>query len=105
MGGTFWLITLYNQTVNLNHEISAAKAQLDTIGAENTAINNKIVTMLGDTDQLTAMATSDGLVVDARPQYVTARSKIAMKNRTLLLIIGDRRLYALSVVPCFGIAA
>jgi len=72
VGGTFWLITLYNQTVNLNHEISAAKAQLDTIGAENTAINNKIVTMLGDTDQLTAMATSDGLVVDARPQYVTA---------------------------------
>ena len=72
VGGTFWLITLYNQTVNLNHEISAAKAQLDTIGAENTAINNKIMTMLGDADQLTALATSDGLVVDSRPQYVTA---------------------------------
>ena len=71
-GGTFWLIALYNQTVNLNHEISAAKAALDTVGAENTAINNKIVTMLGDADQLSAVATSDGIVVDTRPQYVTA---------------------------------
>ena len=72
MGGTFWLIALYNQSVNLNHEISAAKAALDTVGAENTAINNKIVTMLGDADQLSAVATTDGLVVDTRPQYVTA---------------------------------
>jgi cell division protein FtsB len=71
MGGTFWLITLYNQTVNLNHEISAAKAELDSIGAENTALNNQIVTALGDTDHLTAMASSDGLVI-AKPQYVNA---------------------------------
>jgi cell division protein FtsB len=70
-GGTFWLIALYNQTVALSHQISVAKTQLDTIGAENTSINNQIVTMLGDTGQLTAIATSDGLIVDSRPQYVT----------------------------------
>jgi cell division protein FtsB len=71
IGGTFWLITLYNQTVNLNHEIAAAKAELDSIGAGNTALNNKIVTTLGDTDQLAAIATQGGLVI-AKPQYVTA---------------------------------
>ena len=72
VGGTFWLIKLYNQTVNLNHEITAAKAELDSIGAENTTLNNKIVTTLGNTDQLTAIATVDGLVT-AKPQYVTAQ--------------------------------
>ena len=70
-GGTFWLIALYNQTVNLNHEIAAAKAELDSVGAENTALNNQIVTMLGNTGQLSAIATEGGLVI-AKPQYVTA---------------------------------
>jgi cell division protein FtsB len=70
--GTFWLIALYNQTVNLNHEIAAAKAELDSIGTENTALNNQIVTTLGNTSQLTAIATSDGLVA-VKPQYVTAQ--------------------------------
>jgi cell division protein FtsB len=70
VGGTFWLITLYNQTVNLDHKIAAAKAELDAIGAENTALNNRIVMMLGDASQLTAVASSDGLVI-VKPQYVT----------------------------------
>jgi len=72
MGGTFWLIALYNQTVNLNHKIVDAKAALDTIGAENTALNNQIITTLGNTDRLTAVATQGGLVT-AKPQYVTER--------------------------------
>ena len=69
VGGTFWLIMLYNQAVNLDHEIAAAKSELDSIGAENTALNNQIVTMLGDTNT-GAIATQGGLVV-AKPQYVT----------------------------------
>ncbi len=71
VGGTFWLITLYNRTVAMEHEIATAKTELDTIGAQNTALNNEIVTTLGNTDQLTAIATSDGLVIDAKPQYVS----------------------------------
>ena len=71
MAGTFWLITLYNRTVNLDHQIAAAKMELDAIGTENTTLNNKIVTTLGNTDQLTSMATSAGLIL-AKPQYVTA---------------------------------
>lgn len=70
IGGTFWLITLYNQTVNLNHEIAAVKAELDSIGAGNTALNNQIVTTLGNADQLTAIMAQGGLVV-AKPQYMS----------------------------------
>jgi cell division protein FtsB len=69
MGGTFWLITLYNQAVNLNHEISAAKAELDSIGAKNTAINNQIITLFGNADP-TVIAAQGGLVI-AKPQYVS----------------------------------
>jgi cell division protein FtsB len=72
VGGTFWLIMLYNRTVAMEHEIAAAKAELDTIGAQNTALNNQIITTLGNTNELTALATSDGLVMDAKPQYVSA---------------------------------
>ena len=70
VGGTFYLITLYNQTVRLNQEISAARTALNTIGANNTTLNNQIITTLGNVNQLSAIATSDGLVI-AHPQYVT----------------------------------
>ena len=73
VGGTFLLITLYNRTVDLSHKIADAKAQLDSVGAENTSINNEIVSMLGNTGQLTAIAASDGLVPDMKPQYVSAQ--------------------------------
>ncbi len=70
VGGTFWLITSYNRIVSFNHALAVAKADLDSIGAQNTALNNQIVVTLGNADQLSAIATSDGLVI-AKPQYVT----------------------------------
>lgn len=70
IGGTFELITLYNQTVSLNYEISTAKAELNSIGAENTTLNNQIITTLGNSSQLAALATADGLVI-AQPQYMS----------------------------------
>jgi hypothetical protein len=70
LGGTFWLVVAYNKTVDLSHDISSAKAQLDTIGAENTALNNQILATLGDVDS-SALATADGLVTDKNPQYFT----------------------------------
>ena len=70
IGGTFWLVALYNQTVRLSQAIAAARVQLNTIGAENTTMNNQIITTLGNTTQLSAIATSDGLVL-AQPKYVT----------------------------------
>jgi cell division protein FtsB len=68
--GTSYLITIYNQTVRLSQEVAAARTALNTIGAENTTLNNQIITTLGNVNQLSAIATSDGLVI-AHPQYVT----------------------------------
>lgn len=70
IGGTFWLIALYNQTVRLNQAIVAARTRLNSIGAENTTLNNQIITTLGNINQLTSIAASNGLVI-AKPQYIT----------------------------------
>lgn len=70
LGGTFLLIVAYNKTVDLSHNLEADKAQLDSIGAANTAMNNQILTTLGGAD-FTSLAVADGLVFDPSPQYFT----------------------------------
>lgn len=64
----FGMVALYNATVNLNHNIAAAKAELDTVGAENTQLQNTAVRALSDAGLGTAVA-QDGLVVEKSPQY------------------------------------
>jgi hypothetical protein len=71
LGGTFWLVIAYNKTVDLSQNIVSLKAQLQTIGAQNTALNNKVLDTLGGAD-FTALASADGLVQDKSPQYFTA---------------------------------
>ncbi len=68
LGSTFGIIVEYNKTVDLNHNILAVKAQLDSIGAENTVLNNDIVATLGG-GQIGALASADNLVQDNKPQY------------------------------------
>jgi cell division protein FtsB len=72
--GTFWLVVAYNQTVNLSHNIAAAKAELDSIGAENTAVSNQLVASMSS-DQAAVIAAHDGLVQENKPQYVTIKNK------------------------------
>jgi cell division protein FtsB len=66
--GVFGMVALYNSTVNLSHNIAAAKAELDSIGAQNTTLNNEILAATTGA-QLTNLAQADGLVTDPRPQY------------------------------------
>jgi len=66
--GVFWLVALYNNVVNLNHNIQTAKAQLDSIGAKNTTLNNQVVAALGNVES-GDLASQDGLVQDSHPQY------------------------------------
>ena len=80
LGGTFWLVVVYNQTVNAEHDIAAAKAKLDAIGAQNTAINNQMVATLSVT-QAAALAAQDGLVQDNKPQYVTINNQWPIVSR------------------------
>lgn len=70
VAGIFGMVALYNATVNLNHNIASAKAELDAIGAKSTALNNRIVATLNG-NGLTTIANHDGLVLEAKPQYFT----------------------------------
>jgi cell division protein FtsL len=74
LAGTFWLVAAYNQTVNLSHNIASMKAEVDSIGAENTAESNQIVAMLS-ADQVATLAANDGLVQENKPQYVTINNE------------------------------
>jgi len=78
--GTFWLVVAYNQTVNLSHNIAAVKAELDSIGAQNTAISNQLVATLS-VDQAATLATSDGLVQENKPQYATTNTQWPIVSR------------------------
>jgi cell division protein FtsB len=66
--GTGSLIVLYNHVVNLNHEIAADKATLDSVGAKNTALSNEAMAAQGD-DQGASLAAGQGLVTDDKPEY------------------------------------
>lgn len=68
LGSTFWLIALYNSTVNLSHAITTAKAQVDAIGAENTTLSHEIVATLGSA-QLANVVRDGNLVEEQKPQY------------------------------------
>lgn len=66
--GVFGMIALYNNTVNLDHNITSMKTELDAVGAKSTALNNEIVSTMNSAD-LAALASRDGLVVESKPQY------------------------------------
>lgn len=70
IAGIFGMIALYNATVNLSHNIAAAKAQLDSIGARNTQLNDQILSLTTGA-AFTDLAAADGLVQDKNPQYFT----------------------------------
>ena len=73
-GGIFLLVGLYNSTVNLSHNISSAKTELDAASAENTVLNNAVVADLGS-DRIAAFARANDLVEEEKPQYFTVDSK------------------------------
>ncbi|HEX4103922.1 MAG TPA: hypothetical protein VHZ04_00375 [Candidatus Paceibacterota bacterium] len=66
--GVFGMVAFYNSTVNLSHDIATAKAELDSIGAQNTTLNNEILAATTGA-QFTNLAGPDGLVAVSNPQY------------------------------------
>ena len=73
-GGIFLLVGIYNSTVNLNHNISAAKTELDVVNAQNTSLNNALIAALGS-NRVMANARANNLVEDKNPQYFPVDSK------------------------------
>lgn len=68
VASVFGMIALYSQTVNLNHNIEAAKAALDAVGTQSTQFNNQVIKALSG-NGLVAAATQGGLVADNNPEY------------------------------------
>ncbi len=67
---TFFLVAGYNTIVNTSHNITAMKAELDQVGADNTNLQNRIIGMTGSEAMIrTAQAT--GLVEDKNPHYLS----------------------------------
>jgi hypothetical protein len=79
--GVFSLVMLYNNIVDLNHNIATAKAQLDSIGAANTTLNAETVAALRVV-QSGDLAAADGLVADAHPQYFTNNQQPITSNQS-----------------------
>lgn len=74
LGGIFLLVGLYNSTVNLSHNISTAKTEIDVVSAQNTNLNNAIIAALGS-NQVAANARANNLVEDKNPHYFPVDSK------------------------------
>ena len=70
----FWLVTLYNNVVNLNHEVASVKAELDGVGAKNAALNDTIIGTLHNL-QSSGFAAKAGLVPANHPQYFSLNQK------------------------------
>lgn len=83
LGGTFWLVIGYNETVDLSHNITSIKSQLETIGAQNTALNNDVLATLGE-NQIGSLAAADGLVRDTKPQYFSINQQWPIASQSSL---------------------
>ncbi len=68
--GVFGMVALYNATVNISHNLDAARVELDAVGATNITLNNTVIAALGS-DAVAAAAASHGLVADQKPEYLT----------------------------------
>lgn len=69
-----WLVVLYNRSVNLNHNISDLKAQIKNTETETAELKDRIFTIL-DTQALSRIAETEGLVKENSPRYLEVPSK------------------------------
>lgn len=62
-------IFLYNQLVNLRHEITSQENNLQKAEVLSAELKNNLYAMV-DTKNLQNLAAENGLVIDKTPQYV-----------------------------------
>lgn len=68
-----WLVVLYNRSVNLDHNISSLKAQIKNMETETAELKDRIFTLL-DTQALSRIAETEGLVKENSPRYLDVPS-------------------------------
>lgn len=70
--GSFWLVVIYNNIVDLRHDISSAKADFDALQAQNSELRSRVFALLDVSD---LKESSLGLVQDKNPEYLEINSK------------------------------
>ena len=75
-----WSISVYNQTVNLNHDLRAAESREGELQTANAELKNKRYALSG-TKQLLSVAVENGLVKVTHPDYLEASSGAPLANR------------------------
>jgi hypothetical protein len=80
IGVALWTISVYNQTVNLSHEIKSAEAKAGALEAGNAELKNKRYGLM-DARELHAIAASYGLIKITHPEYLELPPVAALANR------------------------
>ncbi len=66
--GVVWLIILYNQIVNLNHEVSVMRSDIKNIEASTAELKEKTFAFF-NTSALESLKSDRGLVEERKPEY------------------------------------
>lgn len=80
LGVALWSISVYNQTVNLSHELRLSEDRERTLEAENAELKNERYSLI-NSKQLHAIASAHGLVKATRPEYLEIAPGNALANR------------------------
>ena len=67
-----WGVFLYNQLVNLRHEIKRQEASLRQAEVTNAELKNNLYRII-DTENLKSSVNSQSLILDKNPEYVKAK--------------------------------
>ena len=65
-----YLVWLYTRLVNLDHNLTQTKTEIQNLQTENSEFKDKIFTLFNES-QLQTFATAHQLVLDRKPQYLT----------------------------------
>jgi hypothetical protein len=69
LGGAAASVLLYTQTVNLRHEITASKQELEELREANAEYRSDLFAAL-DAERLSAVALELGFVRESSPRYI-----------------------------------
>ena len=78
--GVIWLIILYNQIVNLDHEVSAMKNEVKKVEASTAELKEQVFAFF-DTSDLESLKSERGLVEERKPEYFDLNAQWAIATQ------------------------
>lgn len=69
VASVFWLVALYNSSVNVSHGLSDMRGEFEEVQAQNMALQERILKLM-NSDNLKGLAAAKNLVQDKKPDYL-----------------------------------